>query len=42
MTENSSSSSKYVVASRDDSDYTTWTAAELAERFTLARFPPLR
>lgn len=32
MTENSSSSSKYVVASRDDSDYTTWTAAELAEK----------
>ncbi|MGV0410009.1 Asp-tRNA(Asn)/Glu-tRNA(Gln) amidotransferase subunit GatA [Corynebacterium resistens] len=32
MTENSYSSSKYVVASRDDSDYTTWTAAELAEK----------
>ena len=32
MTDNTSASSKYVVADRNDSDYTTWTASDLAEK----------
>ena len=32
MTDNSSAPSQYVVADHSDSDYTTWTAAELAEK----------